>query len=156
MSKELKGAGGTSGGVGRFFIGLTMLIVGGYMFLNAVQVSNHFSLGRSLYGYRGMNLTGGMVLVPFVFGIGMIFYNSKNIIGWVLTLGSLAALSFGIITSINMRLRPMTGFDLITILVLAVGGLGMFLSSLKDFENTYSDGSDNKISNKTGNEPGNK
>jgi hypothetical protein len=41
-------------------------------------------------------------------------------------------LVFGIISSINFRLRSMSSFELITIIVLAVGGLGLFLSSLKN------------------------
>lgn len=44
-----KGAGGTSGGIGKFIIGLTMLIAGGYLFLNSIHVSSIFRLG---FGFR--------------------------------------------------------------------------------------------------------
>ncbi|MCB1660337.1 MAG: hypothetical protein KDI39_19110, partial [Pseudomonadales bacterium] len=64
-------------------------------------------------------------------GIGMVFYNAKNIIAWVLTIGSIAALIFGVIMSINFNFRAMTAFDLIVILVLSMGGTGLFLRSLK-------------------------
>ena len=72
-----------------------------------------------------------MVLIPFIFGVGMIFYDAKNILGWFLGIGSLIMLFFGIISSINFRFSPMSAFDLLTILVLTVGGAGLFLSSLK-------------------------
>ena len=81
-----------------------------------------------------VGITTGMVLIPFIFGIGIIFYNSKNIIGWVLTIGSISAMLFGVISSISFHIRPMSAFDLITILVLAVGGLGLFLRSLKNID----------------------
>jgi hypothetical protein len=74
-----------------------------------------------------------------MFGIGLIFYNSKNIFGWVLSLGSITALIFGVISSIRFSFRSMTSFDLIVILVLAIGGLGLFLRSLKSLDEKLPD-----------------
>lgn len=126
------GAGGTKGGTGRFLTGLVMMVAGGYLFLDAVRVTHGFHMGYRLYSFGGFRLTGGMVLIPLIFGIGIIFYNSKNILGWLLSSASLIMLVFGIISSINFRLRSMSSFELIIIIVLAVGGLGLFLSSLKN------------------------
>jgi hypothetical protein len=75
-----------------------------------------------------------MVMIPFIFGVGLIFYNSKNILGWVLSLGSLTALIFGVISSVRFSMRTMTSFDLIVIIILAFGGLGLFLRSLKSID----------------------
>jgi len=135
VMKKPVGAGGTEGGVGRFFIGLTMLVVGGYLFLNNIEVGHNirFGWGFSVLNIRGFNITSGYVLIPFIFGVGMVFYNSRNYLGWFLFIGSMAMLSFGVISSVYFRLRHMTAFELITIIVLLVGGLGMFLSSLKSF-----------------------
>ena len=128
----MRGAGGSEGGIGTFFIGLTMFVVGGYLFLNSIRVGSGFGLGAGLYSFGGFQITTGMVLVPFIFGVAMLFYNAKNILAWLLTCGSLAALAFGIITSLRFHMRPMNAFELITILVLLFGGLGLFLSSLRD------------------------
>ncbi len=128
---EVKGAGGTEGGVGRFFIGLVMIIAGGYLFLNAIKVTHNFHFGMGIFRVGGFSITSGMVMVPFIFGVGIIFYNSKNYLGWLLALGSLIMLSFGVIAAINFRFSHMSAFDLITILTLLVGGIGLFLSSLK-------------------------
>lgn len=130
----MRGAGGTNGGLMRFFLGLAMMIGGGYLFLSSVIVTNRFSLGVGLYSVGGFSVTSGMVLVPFIFGIGMIFYNSKNILGWILAIGSLIMLFFGVIASLNFRFRGMSAFDLIVILVLLVGGIGLFLSSLRSLQ----------------------
>lgn len=139
----MKGAGGTSGGIGQFFIGLIMMIGGFYLLLNAISVVSHFGLGSRLYGFSafGSNygITSGMVMIPFMFGIGIIFYNGKNLIGWLLTLGSVVALIFGVISSIHFTFKSMSAFDLITILVLAIGGLGMFIRSLRTIDQTYPD-----------------
>jgi hypothetical protein len=131
----MKGAGGTSGGIGPFFIGLFMMTGGFYLLLNAISVTSNFGLSRQLYSFSGAGgyaVTSGMVMIPFIFGVGIMFYNSKNIIGWILTLGSITALIFGVISSINFSFKTMTAFELIVILVLAVGGLGIFLKSLKN------------------------
>ncbi|TPH13379.1 hypothetical protein [Litorilituus lipolyticus] len=139
----MKGAGGTSGGLGQFFIGLVMMCGGFYMLLNAITVTSSFGMGMRLYGFSAMggsyNITSGMIMIPFIFGVGLIFYNSKNILGWILSIGSVTALIFGVISSIRFSFRTMTSFDLIVILVLAMGGLGLFLRSLKALDEKLPD-----------------
>lgn len=137
----MRGAGGTSGGIGTFFIGLIMMCGGFYLLFNAIKVSAHFSMSMSLYHVPGINmsLTSGMVMIPFIFGIGMVFYNSRNWLGWLLTLGSLTALLFGVISTVRFSMASMTAFELITMLVLGVGGLGLFLRSLKNIDDETDD-----------------
>lgn len=130
---KIRGAGGTSGGLGRFFIGLAMIVAGGYLFLNAIHVSYGFHMGYRLLSYGGFHLTSGMTLIPLIFGICLIFYNARNILGWGLALASLIMLGIGIITSIHFRLNGMSAFDLIMILILLFGGIGLFLSSFRNY-----------------------
>lgn len=126
-----RGAGGSDGGTGTFLIGLIMMIGGGYMLLNGIIVRPNFGMGSRVFGIGGVPITSGMVLIPFMFGIGMIFYDSKNWIGWLLAGGSLVALIFGVIANMTLQFARMSAFDLIVILVLFVGGLGLFLRSLR-------------------------
>lgn len=131
----MRGAGGTQGGLGQFIIGLVMMIGGFFLLFSAISVHSSFGMGMRLYGFSafGANygITSGMVMIPFMFGIGIIFFNAKNVIGWLLAAGALVALIFGVISSIQFNLRAMNAFELITILVLSVGGLGLFLRSLR-------------------------
>ncbi|OGR17432.1 MAG: hypothetical protein A2X81_15985 [Desulfobacterales bacterium GWB2_56_26] len=127
----MHGAGGTEGGIGRFFLGLVMMIGGGYLFLNNIQVTTGFGVGYRLWSMWGVSITGGMVMIPFIFGVGMLFYNGRNPIGWLLATGSMIMLAFGVISQTHFRFNNMSAFDLITILVLLVGGIGLFLSSLR-------------------------
>jgi len=126
------GAGGTGGGNLNFFLGLIMMIAGGYLLLNSIHVSNHFSMGYPMFSNYGMRVPSGFLLVPFIFGIGLIFYNYKNYWGWILAGGSIIMLIFGVITSLHFSMRRMTMFELITIFVLFVGGIGLFLSSFRN------------------------
>ncbi len=128
----MRGAGGTSGGSGQFFLGLAMMCGGFYMLLNAVVVTSSFGMSAHLFGMGGgYGVTGGMLMIPMIIGIGMVFYNARSFLGWLIALGSLAALIVGVISSVQMNLRTMSAFDLIVILVLAIGGLGLFLRSIR-------------------------
>jgi len=127
----MRGAGGTKGGELSFLLGLFMMCGGFYMLLNSIVVRANFGFGYQLYALGGFGVTSGMIMIPFLFGVGFIFYNSRNPLGWVLAIGSLVALIFGVIASVNFGFRPMSAFDLIVILVLSFGGLGLFLRSLR-------------------------
>jgi uncharacterized protein len=134
MESQHRGAGGTSGGSLSFFIGLIMASAGGYMLLDNIVVSNNWGFGAPLYriGYGGgFNVTGGALLIPFMFGVGWIFYNARSVWGWVLAGGALAAIIFGVIINLSINLRTMSLLNLIIILVLTVGGLGLFARSLR-------------------------
>lgn len=125
-----KGAGGTEGGTLTFFIGFVMMCGGLYLLLSEMIVRPQFGFGASVFSYGSVNVTTGMVFIPFLFGIGLVFYNARNWLGWLLTCGALVALIFGVIANLNIRLAKMSAFDLIVILVLMVGGLGLLLRAL--------------------------
>ncbi len=137
----MRGAGGTSGGVGQFFIGFIMMCGGFYLLLNSITVVSTFGFGARLYSFSGgrFGITSGMIMIPFMFGIGFVFYNAKNILGWLLAGGSITALIFGVISSIRFSFTTMSAFDLIIILILTVGGIGLFIRSLKTIDRAYPD-----------------
>ena len=128
-----RGAGGRDGGVGTFFIGVIMMIGGGYLLLNGITVRPNFGLGSRVFGIGGFPITSGMVLIPFMLGVGLLFYNSEKWIGWIIAGASLVALIFGVISSMTLHISRMSAFDLLVVLVLLVGGIGLFLRSLNDF-----------------------
>lgn len=125
------GAGGTQGGTGSFLISVIMMIGGGYLLLENIVVQPVFGLGMVAFSVGGIGVTTGMVLIPFMFGVGMIFYNARNWLGWLLAGGALTALVFGVLSNITLQFARISAFDLIVILVLLVGGIGLFLRSLR-------------------------
>ncbi len=128
------GAGGTPGGSMSFIIGLIMAFAGFYMLLDNIVVSQGFGFGHALYRFPyagGWNITGGALLIPFMFGVGWIFYNAKAPWGWILACGALAAIVFGVLMSLSINIRSMSLLNLLIILVLMVGGLGIFARSLR-------------------------
>jgi len=127
----MQGAGGTDGGEWSFLIGLTMTIAGLYLLFQSISVQSSFGFGARLYGVGGVGVTSGMIMIPFIAGIGALFHNSRNPLGWVLAIGSLVALVAGVLANARFGLQSMSAFDLIVILVLAFGGIGLMLRSFR-------------------------
>ena len=100
----MRGAGGTSGGVGEFLLGLGMAIGGGYMLLQKVTVT---SGGWYFYGVNAFGLT----LIPFLLGAGMLFYNGKSILGWLLMFASLIMILAGILMNLHIYFQSTSLFD---------------------------------------------
>ncbi|MGB3245278.1 MAG: hypothetical protein WBB25_12130 [Sulfitobacter sp.] len=126
-----RGAGGTDGGTMGFVIGFVMMCAGGYLLLRGITIQPQFGFGQRAFSVGGFQVTSGMVLVPFMFGVGIVFYDSAKWYGWALAVGALVALVFGVIANLNFQFARMSAFDLIVILVLLVGGIGLFLRSLR-------------------------
>jgi len=121
---EIKGAGGTPGGVWTFLAGLAMVVVGGYLLLNQVIVHSGF---WSWFG----GSTFGLTLLPLLVGIGFLFFDGRSGVGWVLTaLGTLIVLA-GIITNLQIYFRPTSLYNTLIMLALVAGGLGLIVRSLK-------------------------
>jgi len=127
--KKITGAGGTSGGIGSFFIGFIMAVAGGWLITNQVVVtSSRWSIG--FFGFR-YNTPFGLSLIPFIFGIGFLFFNGKSVIGWLLSIAGLVIIFAGILSSLHIYFKPTTLFHTLLMIVLLVGGIGLLLRSLR-------------------------
>ena len=71
----MKGAGGTSGGIGQFLVGVLMMCGGFYLLLNAISVNASFGMHSHLYSASffgsAFGVTSGMIMIPMIFGIVM-------------------------------------------------------------------------------------
>ena len=118
---RLRNVGGTSGGLGSFLLGLVMMVGGGYLLLNQVTVTSGF---WTFYGYNAF----GLSLIPLLFGILLLFFNGRGILGWLLVV---AACHYRCRDSRpDDLLRPTSLFNTLIILVLFVGGVGLIARSL--------------------------
>jgi hypothetical protein len=124
MSEARRGAGGTPGGVGEFVIGVVMAAAGGYLLFNQVQVTTsfwHFWGGSSF----------GLALLPLLVGIGLLFFNGRSWLGWLLSIAGLAIILAGILVNLDIYFRQTSLFNTLVMLGLLAGGLGLVARSLR-------------------------
>jgi hypothetical protein len=127
----MKGAGGTSGGLGVFFLGLIMSISGGFMLTNSIQVSSNFMGQRmNIYGNYGVS-TFSVTLIPLLIGIFWLFFDGSSKIGWLFTILSSLAIFIGFIMNLEIYFHGTNLFALLTMLLLLIGGLGLIARSLR-------------------------
>ncbi len=145
--RMLRGAGGSDGGCGLFAIGAALAAAGVYLLLHSVHVRSTGS-GLISGGMRGWGGGGvwettsmGIVFVPFVCGVIMLFYNSELKGGWALMYLGLAV----IVVEIFSRMRFVYDINLVYLLLMIVmiaAGGGLIMRSFRDAGAT--DGSEEK------------
>ena len=121
--RNLSDVGGTSGGLGHFLLGFAMACIGAYLITNQVMIVG------SYWSFYGGN-TFGVTLIPMLFGIAILFWNGRSIVGWMLTCAGALFILAGVIANMHIYFQPATLFHTIVMLVLLVGGLGLIARAL--------------------------
>jgi hypothetical protein len=120
----MKGAGGTSGGLGMFVGGAALVVAGGYLLLTRVSV---ISGGWLFYGYNAF----GLSLFPLLIGIGVLFYNGRSIPGWLLTSAGALIILVGVVANLHIYFQPTSLFDTLMMLGSLAAGIGLVARSLR-------------------------
>jgi hypothetical protein len=108
-----------------------MVVVGGYLLLNQVQVNG----GYWYFGWAGSyGRSFGVTLIPLLFGIGILFYDGRSFAGRVLTAGGSLVILAGIIANVDIHFQQTSLFALLVMLVLLVGGIGLVLRAVLPFD----------------------
>jgi hypothetical protein len=116
--------GGTPGGLGYFVFGFIITCLGGYFLANQVTVVG------SYWSFYGAN-TFGLTLVPMLLGVGILFWNGRNMVGWLLTAAGALFILAGVIANMHIYFQPTSLFNTLVMLILFVGGLGLIARALK-------------------------
>ena len=122
--RRFSDVGGTPGGIGHFLIGFAMVCIGGYLLANQVTVAGGY------WNFYGGN-SFGISLLPMLIGIGLLFWNGRSVIGWLLTAGGALFILAGVLVNMHIYFQPTSLFNTLVMLVLLVGGLGLIARSLR-------------------------
>ena len=123
QNRSLSDVGGTPGGLGHFLIGFVLVCLGGYFLANQVSVVGSY---WNFYGASSF----GMTLIPLLLGVGVLFWNARNVFGWFLTIAGALFILAGVVANMHIYFRPTTLFSTLVMLVLFVGGLGLIARAL--------------------------
>jgi hypothetical protein len=124
MAERFRDVGGTPGGLGSFLMGFAMACIGGYLLSHQVTVVG------SYWSFYGGN-TFGITLLPMLFGVAMLFWNGRSVLGWILTAGGALFILAGIIANMHIYFQPTSLFNTIVMLVLLVGGLALIAKAVR-------------------------
>jgi hypothetical protein len=118
------GAGGTPGGMPQFFLGLGLAVVGAYLLTQQVSVqSGYWTVG----GYNAF----GLSLIPFILGIGLLFFDSRSTWGFLLLFAGLLIIAAGILLNLTIYFQPTSLFNTLLMLGMTAAGVGLVLRALK-------------------------
>ena len=108
-----------------FFVGLLMAVVGGYLFMQNVEVYASSIFSFSLFG-RQMD---GLIFVPLIASIIFLFYKYN----WVSKLCcglSIAIIIINVLMNMRLYWRSTSLFATVIIFLLLFGGIGLVAKAL--------------------------
>lgn len=110
----------------KFLIGIVLVALGVFLvFQNTDVVANWYSWRIGSWG-----VPSGVVVVPLLIGIGILFYNYKSIIGWIVAAIGAAFLIVTLILSVRIVFQRTSLFTYILMFGCIASGCGLMLRAL--------------------------
>ncbi len=110
----------------QFFIGLVLLGLGLFWVFQTAVVSTAFSpfmLGR-------YSIPNGVVIIPLLIGIIMLFFCERRIFGWIVTVIGVLIILLTVILSVRIYFSPTSLFNYILMFGFIAAGCGLLLKTL--------------------------
>lgn len=120
-----------------FLGGLAMLVVGLFLFTSKVTVQSALFSGSISIGSATIN--SGLVVIPFIIGIVMLFVRPGSIAARIVTGIGLLVIIASVIASTTVRLPRISLYEWILYLVLIFGGAGLLCRALFGGKNDKDD-----------------
>ena len=114
-----------------FFCGLLMFAAGLFLIFQNTLVSSGYGIGG--YGFLhfgSFNLPNGLIMVPLIIGIAMLFLMDRKIFGWIVVGIGIIIILAAIISSVHITWRTTNMYVFILMFGLTVAGGGMMLKEL--------------------------
>lgn len=110
----------------QFFLGLLLFCVGVFLVFQNTTVS----MAWYTWSIGGMGLSQGIVVIPLLIGIGLMFYNSKSIVSWIVFILGIVFVLITIIMSVRIRFNPISLLSYVFMFGAILAGAGLLLKSL--------------------------
>ncbi|MCQ2539426.1 MAG: hypothetical protein MJ114_03145, partial [Acetatifactor sp.] len=102
-----------------------MFVVGGYLFMENIQVTSELIFRFSLFGRR----MDGLIFLPFIFSLVFLFYKYNKISKICCGL-SLLLIFVNVLMNLRLVWTATSLFATVLIFVLVFGGLGLVMKTL--------------------------
>lgn len=105
-----------------FLSGLALFVLGVYLITQNTIVRTGFNLGGITGGY---NPPFGMLLIPVLIGIIMLFIMDSQLWGWLLIIFGLGTILLGLLLGLEIYFKPTTLYFTILMFGSAAIGIGL-------------------------------
>lgn len=112
----------------QFFCGLLMLAVGVFLIFQNLDVRSSWGTGFLHVG--GYSLPNGLIFLPILIGIVMLFLMDRKVFGWIVLSVGLVIVLAAVIMSVNIHWRTTNAYIFIAMFGLAVAGGAMVIRQL--------------------------
>lgn len=120
--------------LGLFLLGLAMCAGGLYLFLDNVVIETRLwgpGAGVNFFGlFSGNGIPSGMITIPFILGIVLLFFAPRSFWTKLLTGIGLLIILLGVISSTTLRFKATSSFNYVMMVILIFGGAAMTLRIL--------------------------
>ncbi|MFZ5987690.1 MAG: hypothetical protein ACOYWZ_11275 [Bacillota bacterium] len=111
----------------QFFSGIILFLIGAYLITQNTIIYTNFS---ALSDVLGFNMPFGLIILPLLIGIGILFFNSKSVLGWIVLVFGILSILLGILMALKIQFKPITLYFGILMYGMTAAGLGLFLKSI--------------------------
>jgi hypothetical protein len=117
-----------------FLLGLVLFLLGLYFITQNTIVTTGFNL-RFLTG--GYNPPLGLLLVPIIIGIVLLFTMEKQTLGWILIIIGVFIILIGILMGLHFYFKPVTLYKVILMFGSVAAGLGLMIRGVIESNKRY-------------------
>ncbi|NLL05168.1 MAG: hypothetical protein GX270_05140 [Clostridiaceae bacterium] len=108
-----------------FIVGLALLCGGLFLIFQNTTLSTNFTL----IDIMGFTPPFGVVLIPFIIGVGVLFFNEKSFFGWLLTIMGLVIIVLGILMGLRIYFNKITLAQGVIMFGMTAAGAGLTLKA---------------------------
>ena len=107
-----------------FLAGLGFFVLGVFLITQNTIVRTGFSFGGLMGGY---NPPFGLLLLPVIIGIIMLFAMDKQIFGWILIVFGIFTILLGLLMGLDIYFKPTTLYVVIFMFGCVAVGIGLMI-----------------------------
>ena len=113
-----------------FFIGLLLLGGGLFMIFQNIEVTSSWGYGGYFFRFGGIGLPNGLIMLPIIAGIAMLFLMDRKIFGWVVLSIGIVIVLLSVMLTTHLRWRSSNAYVFVVMFGMVAAGGGMVLREL--------------------------
>ena len=114
----------------KFFIGLLLLGGGLFMIFQNITVTSSWGHGGYFLSFGNFNLSNGMIMLPLIIGIGMLFTMKRKLFGWIVLAIGVVIVLLSVLLTTSIHWRSTNAYIFIIMFGMTAAGAGLVLREL--------------------------